>query len=98
MLLILSEASLQSDWVEYEVNRALKKEKRRGQLVLFPIRIDDSVMKVEFGWAKAIREADRPTGRQITDFGSWRDPDAYKVAFKRLLRDLKKKPTPPTDT
>ena len=39
--------------------------------------------------AKAIREAHKPTGRQLGDFTKWEDQDCYKVAFDRLLRDLK---------
>ena len=52
LVLILSEASIDSDWVEHEVNRALAEEERRGKLVLFPIRLDDAVIESEFGWAK----------------------------------------------
>ena len=72
-----------------EVNRALAEEERRGQLVLFPIRLDDAVMETEFGWAKKIREAHKPTGRHIGDFSRWKDHDQYETGFKRLLRDLK---------
>lgn len=88
LVLILSESSIDSDWVEHEVNRALAEKERRGQLVLFPIRLDDAVMKTEFGWAKKIREAPKPTGRHIGNFSRWKDHDPYQTAFERLLRDL----------
>lgn len=89
LVLILSKSSIESDWVEHEANKALEEEERRGTPVLFPIRIDGAVMKTEFGWAKRIREAHRPTGRHIGDFSHWKDPDSYKTAFDRLMRDLK---------
>ena len=75
--------------VEHEVQQALEEEEKRGALVLFPIRTDEAVMQVEFGWAKRIREAHTPTGRHIGDFTDWKDHDAYQRAFTRLLRDLK---------
>jgi hypothetical protein len=89
LLVIFSDASVnQSDWVEHEVDQALDEEKRRGEPVLFPIRVDDAVMKAKFGWAKRIREADKD-GRHIGDFTQWKEHDSYQVAFERLLRDLK---------
>jgi hypothetical protein len=44
LLLILSKASIASDWVEDEVTKAHAEERRRKEVVLFPIRIDDAVM------------------------------------------------------
>jgi hypothetical protein len=41
LLLILSEHSIKSDWVEDEVTKAFEEERNRGQIVLFPIRLDD---------------------------------------------------------
>ncbi len=70
------------------MSQALQEEERRGTLVLFPLRIDEAVMQVEFGWAKRIREAPTPTGRHIGDFTEWKEHDAYQRAFARLLRDL----------
>ena len=39
LLLVLSENSMQSDWVEVEVRRALKRQKKEGRQILFPIRL-----------------------------------------------------------
>jgi hypothetical protein len=44
LLLILSERSIASRWVDDEVESALGRERRDRKLVLFPIRIDDTVM------------------------------------------------------
>jgi hypothetical protein len=89
LILIFSQHSIDSDWVEHEVNQALAREADGDTIVLFPIRIDNSVLQTEFGWARKIREAHRPTGRHIGDFTHWRTPTAYQKAFQRLLRDLK---------
>ncbi len=75
--------------MEHEVSQALQEEERRKTPILFPLRIDEAVMQVEFGWAKRLREAHRPTGRHIGDFTAWKEHDAYQRAFARLLRDLK---------
>ena len=84
LLLILSEHSVASDWVEHEVETALAREKEQKRTMLFPIRLDDAVMKIETGWQAHIKNT-----RHIGDFREWKDHDAYQKAFTRLLRDLK---------
>ena len=89
LLLILSGESVNSPWVENEVESALEKErkaKERGkdQTVLFPIRLDSAVMDTDAAWAASIRRT-----RHIGDFSAWKDHDAYQKSFERLLRDLK---------
>ena len=84
LLLILSEQSVKSKWVRHEVEKALDLEIEREKTVLFPVRVDDCVMDSEAGWANEIKNT-----RHIGDFTRWKDHDAYKEAFDRLLRDLK---------
>jgi hypothetical protein len=83
VLLILSENSITSDWVEDEVKTAYEEERRRGQSVLFPIRLDNVVMETKEAWAAKLR-----ADRHIGDFRQWKDHDYYKIAFDRALRDL----------
>jgi uncharacterized protein YjbI with pentapeptide repeats len=89
LLLILSENSVQSNWVEHEVEHALDLETERGKLVLFPVRLDDAVMDSKTGWASNVKRQ-----RNIGDFTRWKDHDAYQQAFSRLLRDLKQSDKP----
>jgi hypothetical protein len=85
LLLVLSESSVRSAWVEKEVETAFEKERRQdNKPVLFPIRLDDAVIKTDQAWAADIRRT-----RHIGDFRTWKDHDAYQKAFARLLRDLK---------
>ncbi len=87
LLLILSENSIHSPWVETEVETAFEKERKSpGKTVLFPIRLDDAVMKTDQAWAGDIRRT-----RHIGDFSNWKDHDEYKKAFDRLPRDLNAK-------
>jgi uncharacterized protein YjbI with pentapeptide repeats len=86
LLLILSEHSIKSDWVEDEVTKAFEEERKRGQIVLFPIRLDDMVMHTNEAWAAKLR------ARNIGDFRSWTDHNAYKASLERVIRDLTQSP------
>jgi hypothetical protein len=84
LLLILSEDSVSSQWVEKEVETAFEKEEEQKKTVLFPVRLDDAVMEEKTGWAADVRKS-----RHIGDFRDWKNHDSYKQAFERLMRDLK---------
>jgi hypothetical protein len=84
LLLILSEQSINSEWVEDEVESAYEQEKKRSTTVLFPVRIDNSFIDTDKGWAAKLRGS-----RHIGDFTKWEVHDSYQKAFDRLLRDLK---------
>jgi hypothetical protein len=84
LLLILSEHSVKSRWVQKEVESAFEKEGKEDRIVLFSVRIDEAVMDSAVGWVADIRRQ-----RHIGDFRRWKDHDAYRQAFQRLLRDLK---------
>jgi hypothetical protein len=84
LLVILSEASIASDWVEDEVNKAYAEERERKEVVLFPIRIDNGAMSTGEPWAVKLRDQ-----RNIGDFRQWNKPAEYQKSLERLLRDLK---------
>jgi hypothetical protein len=83
LLLILSKASIASEWVEDEVNKAYAEERSRKEVVLFPIRIDNAVISTDEPWAMKLRD------RNIGDFRRWKKPEGYQKSLERLLRDLK---------
>ena len=83
LILILSEHSIESSWVQHEVKAALDKEKRLHQIVLFPIRLDKLVMTSSIKWIKRLRDT-----RHIADFEQWNLSDKYRIAVSRLIRDL----------
>jgi uncharacterized protein YjbI with pentapeptide repeats len=82
VLLILSEHAIKSDWVEDEVTTAFEEERKRGQPMLFPVRLDDAVMATDEAWAAKLR------ARNIGDFRHWKDHDKYLKSLQRMLRDL----------
>ena len=83
LLLLLSEHSMASTWVENEVETAFEKEDEHKESVLFPIRLDAAVMESKTGWAAAIRRT-----RHIGNFSNWKNHDDYQKGLERLLRDL----------
>jgi hypothetical protein len=83
VMIVLSQASVESRWVEREVNAAREREAFEKRDVLFPIRIDDAIMNAPQPWAAEIRRT-----RHIGDFSAWRVDSLYQTAFQRLLRDL----------
>lgn len=84
LLLILSEYSVTSSWVEKEVETAMESEEEQKRTILFPVRLDDSVMEIKTGWPADVRRT-----RHIGDFRRWKEHDEYQKAFARLLNDLK---------
>jgi hypothetical protein len=85
VMIVLSENSIRSAWVEEEVEAALERERQHpGSTVLFPIRLDGTVMTTNQPWAASLRRI-----RHIGDFSRWKNHDSYQKAFDRLLRDLK---------
>jgi uncharacterized protein YjbI with pentapeptide repeats len=86
LLVVLSENSIASQWVEDEVEAALEEERKRTdrRTILFPVRIDDAVLHTDRSWARAIMRT-----RHIGDFSRWKEHGAYRKSFERLLRDLK---------
>lgn len=84
LLLVLSEHSVASQWVEQEVETALARERKENRTILFPIRLDKTVLGTEFGWPALIRNT-----RNIGNFENWKRHENYYKAFSLLLRDLK---------
>lgn len=84
LLLVLSEYSVVSQWVEQEVETALEKERETGETVLFPIKVDDAVESMKVGWPALVRKS-----RHIGNFTNWEDDSAFQTAFERVMRDLR---------
>ena len=84
VVLVLSEQSIASDWIETEVETAFRNERHEDRTVLFPVRLDDAVMETDEAWASEIRRT-----RHIGDFRDWKNHDSYQETFQRVLRDLR---------
>jgi hypothetical protein len=91
LILILSEDSIKSEWVKFEVEIAQSKEHESEALVLFPISIDEAITTCTEGWAQSLRE-----NRHIGDFIHWEQHNNHQQAFADLLRALERE-IPPTN-
>jgi hypothetical protein len=98
LVLVLSEQSIQSEWVMTEIRKARKAELRDNRRRLFPIRLVD--MDTLRDWECF----DADTGKDlavevreyfIPDFTHWKDHDSFERAFGRFLKDLQAVETPP---
>jgi uncharacterized protein YjbI with pentapeptide repeats len=92
LLIVLSEHSLQSEWVMTEIRKARKTEREENRRKLFPIRL------VDFDAIEKWECFDADTGKDlavelreyfIPDFSDWKEHDAFEREFDRLLRALK---------
>src|SRR6266487_1952786 len=88
LLLVLSEHSVTSQWIENEVETAFKKEHQYNAQALFPIKLDEAVMQISKAWAANLRRE-----RDTVDFVYWKERDEFFKSFKQLIRDLKANPS-----
>jgi hypothetical protein len=96
LLIVLSEHSIQSEWVMTEIRKAREVEKKEKRRKLFPIRLTD------FETLRDWTCFDADTGKDlavevreyfIPDFSNWKvladgHPAAFESAFARLKKDL----------
>ncbi len=92
LLLVLSEASMASEWVKTEIRNARRQEKKTGKRKLFPVRL------VDFETISEWSEFDADSGKDLSvelreyfipDFSQWKDLDRFEVEVQKLLRNLK---------
>lgn len=87
VLLVCSRASLNdSDWVQWEIERAFAEADRRGRELVFPITIDDAI----FGWSHP--RATRIRDLLVGSFVKATKGDAFQNRVDRLVDGLKKRP------
>jgi len=84
VLLVLSQYSIKSDWVEHEVRTARELEKEIGRDVLCPIALDDSWK--DSRWPKRVME--QIMEYSILDFSAWEDDVKFEGMFRKLIDGL----------
>ena len=84
VVLVLSEHSLSSDWVEHEVRTARQLEKDMERDVLCPVALDDSWKSSQ--WPKRIME--QIMEYNILDFSEWEDDVKFEGMFRKLIDGL----------
>ncbi len=84
VLLVLSEYSLNSDWVVHEVRTARGVEKDMGCDVLCPVALDDRWKSSP--WPKRVME--QIMEYNILDFSAWEDDAKFEGMFRKLIDGL----------
>lgn len=83
IIMILSENSIDKDWIENEYVYAIQKEMQSGVTSLVPISLDDAVACSEKPWATKMRRL-----RYIYDFSTWQENDSYEESLSYLIAGL----------
>lgn len=92
LLIVLSEASLQSAWVMDELRKGFKAERDTGERKLFPVRLTDYETLKRWDCRDSVSGkdlAEEVRQYHIPDFSHWKDHDEFEAAFSRLLKDLR---------
>ena len=93
VLLVLSEDSVESDWVEHEMKAARRIEKAEERELLCPVALDEAWKEKQYEV-----EWEHMTKKKILDFSKWKTK-AFGGQFEKLLKGLKIYYTPrPNDT
>ena len=92
LLLILSEHSMNSEWVKTEIFNAREREVAEKKRKLFPVRLVP--YETLYDWKCFDAKTGKDLAREIAeyfipDFANWKDHDSYQSGFDRLLKDLK---------
>ena len=92
LLIVLSEASLQSEWVMTELRKARKAGRQSGQRKLVPVRLVD--METLRDWECFDADSGKNLATElreyfIPDFSHWNEHAPFEAAFARLLKDLR---------
>ncbi len=80
LLTVISENSVNSSWMEQEIQASFQEERRHKNIILFPLCLDSSLTNTEQKWAAEIPH--------ITDFSQWKETDAYQKTFDRMFHDI----------
>jgi hypothetical protein len=97
LLVVLSSASMNSEWVMTELANALARERREKRRVLFPV----SLVPIEVirGWECVDADSGIDIARElrayhIPDFSNWSDPEAFERQVAKVVQALKADTTP----
>ncbi|QTA91411.1 pentapeptide repeat-containing protein [Desulfonema magnum] len=81
LLMVISEHSINSPWIEQEMQTSFQEERRHKNIILFPLCLDSGLLiDTKQTWA-----ADIPN---LTDFSHWKETHAYQKVFDQMFHDI----------
>jgi hypothetical protein len=92
LLLVLSDASIKSDWVGTELYKARRRERAKGVRMLFPVRL--ATIDALRNWSAFDADSGQDLAREvreyfIPDFSGWRDDAVFDREVSRLIDNLR---------
>ncbi|AGY60159.1 toll/interleukin-1 receptor domain-containing protein [Gloeobacter kilaueensis] len=86
LVVVLSEHSLRSSWIEQEIEAIFLREGEEHQLLIHALRIDDDMTQTAMGWPAQLYSS-----RNVIDFRGWSDRAGhYAQGLERLVWQLSK--------
>jgi hypothetical protein len=82
VVIVMSQASVRSLWVQKEIEHAFDLERIRQRTVLFPVRLDEAVFS-----STITPQVGQLKDRPILDFSDWRDKGRYQRHFHDLSEE-----------
>lgn len=92
LLLILSESSMCSEWVHYEIAQAKARERSERRRILFPISLVpyEKIKQWELEDDETPDLAKEVRKYYIPDFSNWRDEKVFEIELEKLIEALTK--------
>lgn len=84
VLLLLSERSVESNWLEFEAQKARELENELGRRILCPIALDDAWKT--HNWSGPFNRQLKTGG--VFDFSVWQDEAAFETVCAKLIERL----------
>lgn len=85
-IVVLSSNSINSYWVEDEIEAAIESEIENKVEKIIPIMIDVDVLKEKKEWFRKIKRS-----LNIADFSDWKNPLSYRKNLKKLKEAINRK-------
>ena len=91
LIVVLSKSSLQSQWVQFEVETALELEQKKRREILIPVCIDDTAFASKVSWARHLVRT-----RNVAQYQNWRHADSsfVKEFVRRIAKRTRARPAP----
>ena len=88
LILVLSQHSIHIQWAKSVVDETLVEEVNKNSRILFPIRLDNSIMDEATKWSHLNYLPLITQSRDIADFTEWKLPNSFQEAVNQLVLDL----------
>lgn len=94
LLLVLSQHAIHARWATQAAKETLSKEGNNHAPILFPIRLDNTILEEEMKWSFLGQVLFAEPSRDIADFTKWIFQNSFQEAIDRLVVNLQSSTSP----